>query len=70
MTDRKDILNELNTISPVVAGIPFVNVFVVPQGYFNRLAESILLIQLKPKILFTRFLKKYRKGILKTFPAT
>jgi len=39
MTDRKDILNELNTISPVVAGIPFVNVFVVPQGYFNRLAE-------------------------------
>ena len=43
MTDRKDILNELNTISPVVAGIPFVNVFVVPQGYFNRLAESIFI---------------------------
>jgi hypothetical protein len=35
-------LNELKELSPVVAGIQKVNVFTVPNGYFTRLAEDIL----------------------------
>jgi uncharacterized protein YihD (DUF1040 family) len=38
----KDILNELKELSPIVAGIQKVNVFTVPNGYFERLAEDIL----------------------------
>ncbi len=30
-----DILNELNEISPLVAGIGRANVFIVPEGYFE-----------------------------------
>ena len=43
MSNRNDILNELNTLSPLVAGIPFVNVFTVPEGYFNQLAKAIFM---------------------------
>lgn len=43
MTNRNDILNELNIISPTVAAIPFVNVFTVPEGYFNRLTQAIFI---------------------------
>jgi uncharacterized protein YihD (DUF1040 family) len=42
MEISKDILNELKELSPVVAGIQKVNVFTVPNGYFTRLAEDIL----------------------------
>lgn len=37
-----DILNELNTLSPVVAGIVNVNIFSVPEGYFENLSAQIL----------------------------
>jgi major membrane immunogen (membrane-anchored lipoprotein) len=42
METSKDILNELNQLSPLLAGLQKVNVFTVPSGYFNRLAEDIL----------------------------
>lgn len=37
-----DILNELNEISPLLAGIGRANVFTVPEGYFNTMPEAIL----------------------------
>jgi len=42
MAINDDILNELREISPLVAGIGKVNVFSVPDGYFNDLGEVIL----------------------------
>lgn len=43
MATRKDILNELESISPVVARISFVNPYQVPQGYFDGLSDEVLL---------------------------
>ncbi len=43
MEISKDILNELKGLSPLLAGMQKVNVFTVPNGYFERLAEDILL---------------------------
>lgn len=41
MNRSKDILNELQNISPFLAGIEKVNVFSVPDNYFDDLAERI-----------------------------
>jgi adenylate kinase len=38
-----NILNELQTLSPLLAGIPRNNVFIVPRGYFETISETILL---------------------------
>jgi hypothetical protein len=43
METSKDILNELKELSPLLAGMQKVNVFTVPNSYFERLAEDILL---------------------------
>jgi len=43
MATRNDILNELESISPVVAKVPFVNPFQVPQGYFDGFAEQVMM---------------------------
>lgn len=45
MTSNKEIQDELNEISPVVAGIPRVNTFSVPENYFNELPFNILQLQ-------------------------
>jgi hypothetical protein len=42
MQNSTDILNELQTLSPLVAGIGNVNVFTVPGGYFEQVADGIL----------------------------
>lgn len=42
MQNRIDILNELQTLSPLLAGIGNVNIFTVPAGYFELLADDIL----------------------------
>ncbi len=42
MKPESEILNELNTLSPVVAGIVNVNIFSVPEGYFENLSAQIL----------------------------
>ena len=42
METRLDILNELKELSPVIAGIEKVNVFTVPEGYFENLHNDIL----------------------------
>lgn len=42
MENRTDILNELKALSPVVAGIPNVNIFTVPEGYFEHLSTDII----------------------------
>lgn len=42
MENSLNILNELNQISPVIAGIEKVNVFTVPMGYFECLGAAII----------------------------
>jgi hypothetical protein len=42
VNNRKNILDELLSISPIVATIPVVNVFSVPENYFNTLSFNIL----------------------------
>lgn len=42
MNFHKDILNELNEISPLVASIPRVNPLSVPENYFKGLSSNIL----------------------------
>ena len=39
-----DILNELRELSPLLAGMGKTNVFTVPQGYFEGLADHMLII--------------------------
>ncbi len=43
MENRNDILNELKELSPVVAAIEKVNVFTVPNGYFEHLSTDIMM---------------------------
>jgi hypothetical protein len=43
MNNRTNILNELNNISPLVAGIGSKNVFSVPEGYFDSISPTVLL---------------------------
>ncbi len=42
MESTNDILNELKELSPVLAAMEKVNVFTVPEGYFERLSEDIV----------------------------
>lgn len=42
MNPGSDILNELNELSPVLAALPRVNVFTVPEGYFDSLSSVVL----------------------------
>ncbi len=43
MNQRDNILNELRELSPAVAGINRVNVFTVPDGYFESLTGILLI---------------------------
>lgn len=43
MENRTDILNELKALSPTIAAIEKVNVFTVPEGYFDYLSVDILM---------------------------
>ena len=58
MENKVDILNELKAISPMLAGMEKVNVFTVPEGYFNYLGEDIL-----------SGIKSNNNSILHTIPA-
>lgn len=42
MNLKEEILNELNDISPLLAGIEKTNVFSVPEGYFDTLTVNML----------------------------
>ena len=42
MENRSAILNELQSLSPTLAGLHGVNVYTVPNGYFDVLSEDIL----------------------------
>jgi hypothetical protein len=42
MERNVDILNELNEISPLLAGVGNTNFFIVPQGYFETVADTVL----------------------------
>ncbi len=42
MENKIDILNELRELSPTLAAISKVNVFTVPEGYFEYLSDDIL----------------------------
>lgn len=39
---KKDIMDELNTLSPLLAGVPKVNVFTVPEGYFETVSKTVM----------------------------
>lgn len=43
MNNPNHILNELETLSPALAAIPRVNVFSVPEGYFDSLPGLLML---------------------------
>lgn len=43
MKNRIDILNELLELSPVIAAIEKVNVFTVPNGYFENVVADVLM---------------------------
>jgi len=43
MESRIDILNELKALSPAIAAIQNKNVFTVPAGYFEQLADAVLI---------------------------
>lgn len=43
MENSNDILNELKELSPAIAAIQKVNVFTVPEGYFDSLNDGILM---------------------------
>lgn len=43
MENRIDILNELKELSPVMAAMEKVNIFTVPNGYFESLGEIVLM---------------------------
>lgn len=43
MENRTDILNELKELSPTIAAIKKVNVFTVPEGYFEYLGADIMM---------------------------
>ncbi len=54
MKGRSDILEELQLISPLLAGLPKINVFSIPTGYFDRLPNHILQsVQEQHSISFT-----------------
>src|SRR3954465_14980045 len=42
MQTSVDILNELRELSPLLAGMEKTNVFTVPEGYFEGLADHVL----------------------------
>jgi hypothetical protein len=42
MSDRRDILTELSSISTVVAELPFEPVFTVPDGYFDEFPDKLM----------------------------
>lgn len=42
MENTTDILNELKSISPLIAGMNKVNVYTVPEGYFSSISTTVL----------------------------
>lgn len=42
MNLKEEILNELSALSTTVAAIPRLNVYSVPDGYFNHFSDSVL----------------------------
>lgn len=44
MESTNDILNELRELSPLLAGMEKINLFTVPEGYFERLAADIIAV--------------------------
>ena len=42
METKFDILTELKTIGPLLAGLEKINVFSVPAGYFHSISETVL----------------------------
>ena len=44
MQPSHEILNELRELSPLIAGMEKTNVFTIPQGYFEGLADHLLIL--------------------------
>ena len=61
-----DILNELKGISPLLAGMEKLNVFTVPQGYFESLSGLILMTVKEEE---TGFLDHISRATTATVPA-
>jgi hypothetical protein len=70
MTERENILNELSTISTVVAGIPRINVYKVHEDYFDGLRA-----ELQARIIAANFYTasnnmKVPEGYFESLPTT
>jgi hypothetical protein len=57
----KEISDELNNISPLLAGIEEKNIFSVPQGYFDELSIKLEPVFLNLKMTRYLFLKDISK---------
>ncbi len=63
MERNKDIQKELTEISPLLAGLNPVNVFTVPEGYFNGFSnECLLLLQVLPALPQTSHPQRVPEG--------
>lgn len=58
MENRNDILNELKEISPLLAGMQKTNVYTVPAGYFEALANNTILLVKDEESNFLTTIKK------------
>ncbi len=53
METKTDILNELDAISPLIAGIKKVNVFTVPNEYFETISDTVMVCLREEGFAFT-----------------
>lgn len=44
MEHKNNILNELQLLSPLLAGIEKTNIFSVPEGYFEKLSDELVML--------------------------
>ncbi len=63
MEKTTDILNELKSISPLIAGMNKVNIYTVPEGYFSSVSTTIMASILEGGKLFTRLEPQQTTGI-------
>lgn len=68
MTPKDNISAELMELSPVLAGIPKVNVFKLPEGYFETLAINSLLKDNTVKANLTGLLSNVPEGYFYNLP--
>ncbi len=70
MTERENILNELNAISTVVASIPRVNVYKVLEDYFSGIRAELQTRLIASNFYIAEKNMKVPQGYFESLPAT